>query len=42
MAFSAGRRFAFDGKKRPFLRLGFAALDEREIREAVEKRVEAL
>ncbi|WP_437601178.1 hypothetical protein [Sorangium sp. So ce590] len=41
MASSAGRRFAFDGKERPFLRLGFAALDEREIREAVERRVEA-
>ncbi|WP_437591470.1 PLP-dependent aminotransferase family protein [Sorangium sp. So ce1000] len=42
VAFSAGRRFAFDGKKRPFLRLGFAALDEREIGEAVERMVEAL
>lgn len=42
VAFSAGRRFAFDGKKRPFLRLGFAALDEGEIREAVERMVEAL
>ncbi|KYF97575.1 hypothetical protein BE20_31835 [Sorangium cellulosum] len=42
VAFSAGRRFAFDGKRRPFLRLGFAALDEREIREAVERMVQAL
>ncbi|WP_434046041.1 MULTISPECIES: PLP-dependent aminotransferase family protein [Sorangium] len=42
VAFSAGRRYAFDGKKRPFLRLGFAALDEREIREAVERMVKAI
>ncbi|WP_437678720.1 PLP-dependent aminotransferase family protein [Sorangium sp. So ce131] len=42
VAFSAGRRFAFDGKRRPFVRLGFAALDEREIREAVERMTGAL
>ena len=42
VAFSAGRWFAFDGKRRPFLRLGFAALEEREIREAVERMVQAL
>lgn len=33
----AGRRFAFDGRRQPFLRLGFAALDERELREGVER-----
>lgn len=42
VAFWAGRRFAFDGKKRPFVRLGFASLDEREIREAVERMAKAL
>ncbi|WP_437289406.1 PLP-dependent aminotransferase family protein [Sorangium sp. So ce406] len=42
VAFSAGRRYAFDGKRRPFLRLGFAALDEGEIREAVERMVKAI
>jgi GntR family transcriptional regulator/MocR family aminotransferase len=31
------RRYAFDGRARPFLRLGFAALDERELREAVRR-----
>ncbi|WP_437308781.1 PLP-dependent aminotransferase family protein [Sorangium sp. So ce388] len=42
VAFSPGRRYAFDGRKRPFLRLGFAALDEEEIREAVERMAGAL
>ncbi len=32
-----GRSFAFDGKPRPFLRLGYASLDERELREAVKR-----
>ncbi|MBK9264095.1 MAG: PLP-dependent aminotransferase family protein [Polyangiaceae bacterium] len=31
----AGKRYAFDGRSRPFFRTGFAALNEREIREAV-------
>lgn len=30
-----GRRYAFDGRPRPFLRVCFASLNEREIREAV-------
>jgi len=42
VAFSTGRRFAFDGKKHPFLRLGFAALDERELGEAVRRMAAAL
>ncbi|HTN84912.1 MAG TPA: PLP-dependent aminotransferase family protein, partial [Sorangium sp.] len=42
VAFSPGRRYAFDGRKRPFLRLGFAALDEEEIRDAVERMARAL
>ncbi|MFT3772835.1 MAG: PLP-dependent aminotransferase family protein [Minicystis sp.] len=32
-----GKRFAFDGRRRPYLRLGFAALTEREIGEAVKR-----
>ncbi len=32
-----GRRFAFDGRALPFLRLGFAALNERELAEAVRR-----
>ena len=35
MAFRPARYFAFDGRSRPFVRLGFAALDERELIEAV-------
>lgn len=31
------RQFAFDGKTRPFLRLGFAQHDEREVREAIRR-----
>ena len=34
------RQFAFDGKSRPFLRIGFAQHDEREAREAI-RRLEA-
>jgi len=37
-----GRRFAFDGRRRPFLRLGFAALTEKEIAEAVRRVAAAL
>ncbi|HZS36201.1 MAG TPA: PLP-dependent aminotransferase family protein [Polyangia bacterium] len=36
------RRFAFDGRSRPFLRLGFAALDDRELRDAVRRLAQAL
>lgn len=42
VAFSPGRRYAFDGKKLPFVRLGFAALDESELREAVARMAAAL
>ena len=37
-----GRRYAFDGRPRPFARLGFAWLDEREIPEAVRRMAAAL
>jgi GntR family transcriptional regulator/MocR family aminotransferase len=37
-----GRHFAFDEKSRPALRLGFAALDEREIEIAVTRLADAL
>ncbi len=36
------RRFAFDGKSRPFVRLGFAQHEPREAREAVRRLVQAL
>jgi len=35
VAVHTGRRFAFDGRRRPHLRLGFAALDEKELTRAV-------
>jgi GntR family transcriptional regulator/MocR family aminotransferase len=34
--------FAYDGKSRPFLRLGFAQHDEREVKEAVRRLVASL
>ncbi len=37
VAVQAGRGFAFDGLPRPFLRLGFGRLEERELREAVRR-----
>jgi GntR family transcriptional regulator/MocR family aminotransferase len=37
VAFVAGQHFTFDGRAVPFARLGFAALDEQEIREAVRR-----
>jgi GntR family transcriptional regulator/MocR family aminotransferase len=37
-----GRRFALDGRPRPAFRLCFAALDERELREAVRRLAAAL
>lgn len=36
------KRFSFDGKSRPYLRVGFAQHDEREAREAVRRLVAAL
>jgi GntR family transcriptional regulator/MocR family aminotransferase len=42
VGFYAGRRYAFDGRKRPFVRLGFAALDEEELGEAVRRMAAAL
>lgn len=41
VAFRAARHFAFDGRSRPFVRLGFAALDERELTEAVKLLAQA-
>jgi GntR family transcriptional regulator/MocR family aminotransferase len=35
--FMTARDFAFDGRSRPFARLGFAALDERELDEATRR-----
>jgi len=37
VAFQTGKRFAFDGRPRPYLRLGFAGSDEKELREAVRR-----
>jgi len=37
VALQGGRRFSFDGRSRPYLRLGFAASDEREQAEAVRR-----
>jgi GntR family transcriptional regulator / MocR family aminotransferase len=42
VAFYPGRRFSFDGRRRPFVRLGFAALDEEELGEAVKRMAAAL
>jgi GntR family transcriptional regulator/MocR family aminotransferase len=42
VAFSTAKRFAFDGRKRGFLRLGFAALDEKELREAARRMAACL
>ena len=42
VAFATAKRFAFDARRRPFIRLGFAALNERELREAVRRMVAAL
>jgi GntR family transcriptional regulator/MocR family aminotransferase len=42
VAFYPGRRFAFDGRRRPYVRLGFAALSEDELREAVQRMAAAL
>ncbi|MBS2012927.1 MAG: PLP-dependent aminotransferase family protein [Deltaproteobacteria bacterium] len=37
LVLQAARQFAVDGKPRPFLRIGFAQHDEREVREAVRR-----
>jgi len=42
VAFYSGKRYAFDGRKRPFVRLGFATLDEKELREAVRRMASSL
>jgi GntR family transcriptional regulator/MocR family aminotransferase len=42
VAFSTAKRFAFDGRRRGFLRLGFAALDEKELREAARRMAASL
>jgi GntR family transcriptional regulator/MocR family aminotransferase len=42
VAFSTAKRFAFDGRKRGFLRLGFAALDEKELGDAVRRMAATL
>jgi GntR family transcriptional regulator / MocR family aminotransferase len=42
VAVQVGRTFAFDGRARPFLRLGFGRHDERELREAVRRLAAAL
>jgi len=42
VAFFPARRFAFDGRSRPFARLGFAALTEAELQEAVRRMAAAL
>ena len=41
VAIRTARYFAFDGRARPFARLGFAALDERELTEAVKVLAQA-
>lgn len=40
-AFQTARRFTFDGRRRPFVRLGFAGLTEDEIAEAVKRMAAA-
>ncbi len=42
LVLQAARQFAFDGKSRPFVRLGFAQHETREAREAVRRLVAAL
>ncbi|MDB4947052.1 MAG: transcriptional regulator, GntR family with aminotransferase domain [Labilithrix sp.] len=42
LVLQGGRHFAFDGKARPHLRIGFAQHDEREAREAVRRMEVAL
>ncbi len=42
VAFDTAKEFAFDGASRPALRLGFAAYDEKDLREAVRRMVASL
>jgi GntR family transcriptional regulator/MocR family aminotransferase len=42
VAFLTARSFTFDGRPRPFLRLGYACLDEAELRVAVERMSKAI
>lgn len=42
VAIQVGSQFAFDGRPRPFVRLGFGRHDERELGEAVERLARAL
>lgn len=42
VVFLTARSFAFDGKPRPYIRLGFGGLTESQIREAVKRMTEAL
>jgi len=42
VAFSTAKRFSFDGRPRPYMRLGFASLDEDEIDESVRRLTRAL
>jgi GntR family transcriptional regulator/MocR family aminotransferase len=42
VAIRTARSFALDGRSRPYVRLGFAALDERELNVAVKRLTEAL
>jgi GntR family transcriptional regulator/MocR family aminotransferase len=41
VAIRPARYFSFDGRSRPFVRLGFAALEERELIEAVKLLAQA-
>jgi GntR family transcriptional regulator/MocR family aminotransferase len=41
VAIRTARHFAFDGRSRPFVRIGFAALEERELLEAVKLLAQA-
>jgi GntR family transcriptional regulator/MocR family aminotransferase len=42
VGFLTGRRFSFEGERLPFVRLGFAALTEREVAEAARRMGKAL
>ena len=42
VAIRTARSFAFDGRARPYVRIGFAALDERELPEAVKRLAQAI
>ena len=42
VAFQTARRFAFDGQPRDYVRLGFAACNERELAEAARRQAAAL